>query len=441
MLAETIRSSGQGAGEVLLKLEGIGKSFPGVRALHNVHLEVRKGEVHALVGENGAGKSTLMKILSGAYTRDAGEIYWEGQPIIIHNPREAQDLGIGIIYQEFNLVPQLSIAENVWISREPFRNRALQLIDWKEMRRRTQALLDELHLPLDPKRLVAGLGVAQQQMVEIAKALSLDAKLLIMDEPTSALTDTEINQLFTLIRRLKERGVSVVFISHHLDEVFEICDRGTVLRDGEYIDTVDLAQVTEEDIIRLMVGRNLDQQYPKVASERGEEALRVEGLNREGVLHDISFTAYAGEILGIAGLVGAGRTELMRAVFGADPITSGRVYIFGKETAVKSPQVAIRAGVGLLPEDRKQQGLVLMLSVLHNMSMASLDRLTSQPAAQKGRRTQAGQRFRRQAADRDPRHQPAGAVSERRQPTEGGAGEVAGEPVESPHLRRAHPRH
>jgi len=377
MLAETIRSSGQGAGEVLLKLEGIGKSFPGVRALHNVHLEVRKGEVHALVGENGAGKSTLMKILSGAYTRDAGEIYWEGRPIVIHNPREAQDLGIGIIYQEFNLVPQLSIAENVWISREPFRNRALQLIDWKEMRRRTQALLDELHLPLDPKRLVAGLGVAQQQMVEIAKALSLDAKLLIMDEPTSALTDTEINQLFTLIRRLKERGVSVVFISHHLDEVFEICDRGTVLRDGEYIDTVDLAQVTEEDIIRLMVGRSLDQQYPKVASERGEEALRVEELNREGVLHDISFTAYAGEILGIAGLVGAGRTELMRAVFGADPITSGRVYIFGKETAVKSPQVAIRAGVGLLPEDRKQQGLVLMLSVLHNMSMASLDRLTS----------------------------------------------------------------
>ena len=377
ILAETIHSTGQGAGEVLLKLEGIGKSFPGVRALHNVHLEVRRGEVHALVGENGAGKSTLMKILSGAYTRDTGEIYWEGQPIIIHNPREAQDLGIGIIYQEFNLVPQLSIAENVWISREPFRNRALQLIDWKEMRSRTQALLDELHLSLDPKRLVAGLGVAQQQMVEIAKALSLDAKLLIMDEPTSALTDTEINQLFTLIRRLKARGVSVVFISHHLDEVFEICDRGTVLRDGEYIDTVDLSQVTEEDIIRLMVGRNLDQQYPKVASARGEEALRVEGLNREGVLHDISFTAYAGEILGIAGLVGAGRTELMRAVFGADPITSGQVYIFGKETAVKSPQVAIRAGVGLLPEDRKQQGLVLLLSVLHNMSMASLDRLTS----------------------------------------------------------------
>jgi ribose transport system ATP-binding protein len=363
--------------QILLKLEGIGKSFPGVRALHNVHMEVRRGEVHALVGENGAGKSTLMKILSGAYARDAGEIYWEDRPIVIHNPREAQDLGIGIIYQEFNLVSQLSIAENVWIGREPFRNRALQLIDWKEMRRRTQMLLDELHLPLDPKRPVAGLGVAQQQMVEIAKALSLDARLLIMDEPTSALTDTEINQLFSLIRRLKARGVSVVFISHHLEEVFEICGRATVLRDGEYIDTVDLAAVTKDDIIRLMVGRSLDQQYPKVMALRGEEALRVEGLNREGVLHDITFAAYTGEILGIAGLVGAGRTELMRAVFGADPINSGKIYIFGKETAVKSPQMAIRAGVGLLPEDRKQQGLVLILSVIHNMSMASLERLTS----------------------------------------------------------------
>jgi ribose transport system ATP-binding protein len=329
------------------------------------------------LGENGAGKSTLMKILSGAYTRDTGEIIWEGRPIAIHNPREAQDLGIGIIYQEFNLVPQLSIAENVWISREPYRNRALQWLDWKEMRRKTQVLLDELHLPLDPKQPVAGLGVAQQQMVEIAKALSLDAKLLIMDEPTSALTDTEIKQLFTVIRRLKARGVAVVFISHHLEEVFEICDRGTVLRDGEFIATVDLAGVTEDDIIRLMVGRNLEQQYPKAPTRRGEEALRVEHLNRSGVLHDVSFSAFAGEILGIAGLVGAGRTELMRAVFGADPIDSGRIIVFGKETAIKSPHTAIRSGMGLLPEDRKQQGLVLMLSVLHNISMASLDKLTS----------------------------------------------------------------
>lgn len=376
-MVETTRSDPQDDSPILLKLEGICKSFPGVRALHNVHLEVRRGEVHALLGENGAGKSTLMKILSGAYTRDAGEIYWEGRPISFRHPREAQDLGIGIIYQEFNLVPQLSIAENVWIGREHFRNRALQLIDWKEMYRQTKNLLDELHLELDPRQSVAGLGVAQQQMVEIAKALSLNARLLIMDEPTSALTDTEINQLFALIRRLKARGVSVVFISHHLDEVFEICDRGTVLRDGEYIATVELSQVKEEDLIRLMVGRTLDQQYPKMPTKPGPEALRVSGLTRDGVLQDISFTAYAGEILGIAGLVGAGRTELVRAIFGADPINTGQVFVFGKELAIKSPQVAIRAGIGLLPEDRKQQGLVLMLSVLHNMSMASLDRLTS----------------------------------------------------------------
>lgn len=376
-MAETLARSEQTDSQPLLRLEGISKSFPGVRALHNVHMDIRKGEVHALLGENGAGKSTLMKILSGAYSRDTGEIIWEGRPIAIHNPREAQDLGIGIIYQEFNLVPQLTIAENVWISREPYRNRALQWLDWKEMRRKTQVLLDELHLPLDPKQPVAGLGVAQQQMVEIAKALSLDARLLIMDEPTSALTDTEIKQLFTVIRRLKARGVAVVFISHHMEEVFEICDRGTVLRDGEFIATVDLAGVTEDAIIRLMVGRNLEQQYPKAPARRGEEALRVEHLNRRGVLHDVSFSAFAGEILGIAGLVGAGRTELMRAVFGADPIDSGRIIVFGKETTVKSPHTAIRSGMGLLPEDRKQQGLVLMLSVLHNMSLASLDKLAT----------------------------------------------------------------
>lgn len=359
----------------LLKLVGICKSFPGVRALHNVHMEVQKGEVHALLGENGAGKSTLMKILSGAYTRDSGEIYWEGQKIEIHNPREAQRLGIGIIYQEFNLVPQLSIAENVWISREPMKNKAIDLLDWPEMYSRTQKLLDDMNLDLDPRRPVAGLGVAHQQMVEIAKALSLDAKLLIMDEPTSALADAEINQLFTIIRKLKERGVSVVFISHHLDEVLEICDRGTILRDGEFIKTIPMQNTTQEELIQLMVGRSLDQQYPKVVSRRGEEALRVEGLNRQKTLRNISFSAYTGEILGIAGLVGAGRTELVKAIFGADKIDSGKIYVFGKEVKIMSPENAISAGIGLLPEDRKQEGLVLLLSVLHNVSMSSLDKL------------------------------------------------------------------
>ncbi|MBK9715287.1 MAG: sugar ABC transporter ATP-binding protein [Kouleothrix sp.] len=378
-------------GEELLRLEGISKSFPGVKALDNVRLDVRKGEVHALLGENGAGKSTLMKILSGAYTRDSGEIYWEGRPIEIHNPKAAQDLGIGIIYQEFNLIPQLSIAENVWIGREPLSNPALRLIDWTELYRRTAELLAELHLDLDPRRLVAGLGVAQQQMVEIAKALSLNTKLLIMDEPTSALTEREVERLFTVIRRLKGRGVGVVFISHHLDEVKKICDRGTVLRDGAYVKTLDLAGVSEDQIIRLMVGRALDQQYPKVPARRGQEALRVEGLRRRGVLLDttvegmqtssvldgVSFSAYTGEILGIAGLVGAGRTELMRCVFGADPIDAGRIEVFGKEHKISSPKAAIELGLGLLPEDRKLQGLVLKLSVRENIALASLKQLVS----------------------------------------------------------------
>jgi len=374
-LSEFSALSGNNASGDLLKLVGISKSFPGVRALDNVHIEVRKGEVHALVGENGAGKSTLMKILSGAYARDKGDIYWEGQKVEIRQPKDAQDMGIGIIYQEFNLVPQLSISENVWLGREHFRNKALHLIDWKEMHGRTRALLQELHLDLDPARPVEGLGVAHQQMVEIAKALSLDAKLLIMDEPTSALTDTEIQQLYTVIRKLQQRGVSVIFISHHLEEVFEICDLGTVLRDGEYITTVKLQETTKDQLIQLMVGRSLDQQYPKVHTQRGKEALRVEGITRKGLLNNISFKAYTGEILGLAGLVGAGRTELMRAVFGADPVDHGKVYVFGKEVKLDAPSSAIRAGMGLLPEDRKYQGLVLKLSVSHNISMASLDKI------------------------------------------------------------------
>ncbi|HEX9013576.1 MAG TPA: sugar ABC transporter ATP-binding protein [Anaerolineaceae bacterium] len=367
--------NGGNAGGDLLRLEGISKSFPGVRALRDVHLEVCRGEVHALLGENGAGKSTLMKILSGAYARDSGKIFWDGREVEIRSPREAQELGIGIIYQEFNLVPRLSIAENVWMGREPLQNRALHLIDWPEMYRATQALLDEMHLDLDPRRLVSGLGVAHQQMVEIAKALSLDAKLLIMDEPTSALTETEIRQLFEMIGKLKARGVAVIFISHHLDEVFEVCERGTVLRDGEFIKTFDLHSASTAEIIQAMVGRSLDQQYPKVPTARGAEALRVEGLSLGETLSEISFSAYTGEILGLAGLIGAGRTELIKAIFGADRPDRGRIFIFGKEMRITSPQTAVQAGIGLLPEDRKHEGLVLLLSVMENISLPSLDRL------------------------------------------------------------------
>jgi ribose transport system ATP-binding protein len=361
-----------------LRLVGISKSFPGVKALNDVHLNVRKGEVHGLVGENGAGKSTLMKILSGAYVMDEGEIYWQGEKVEINKPKDSEELGIAIIYQEFNLVPQLSISENIWLGREPLVNKTLQLIDWTEMHKRTQQLLDELELDFDPKRPVAGLGVASQQMVEIAKALSLNAKLLIMDEPTSALSKNEIDQLFSVIQALKDKGVSIIYISHHLEEVFEICDRGTVLRDGNYVATIDPKQTSKDELIQLMVGRTLDQQYPKVKAKRGDEVLRVENLNRKGVLKDINFSAYAGEVLGISGLVGSGRTELVKAIFGADPIDSGRIFIYGKEVQITSPQSAIAAGMGLLPEDRKYEGLVLKLSVKQNVSMASLTKLLKQ---------------------------------------------------------------
>jgi ribose transport system ATP-binding protein len=316
-----------------------------------------------------------MKILSGAYSMDEGEIYWQGQKVEIRKPKDSEELGIAIIYQEFNLVPQLSISENIWLGREHLRNQVLMLMDWKKMHQKTRDLLGELNVEIDPTRPVFGLGVATQQMIEIAKALSLNARLIIMDEPTSALSSTEIEQLFSVIQKLKKRGVSIIYISHHLDEVFEICDRGTVLRDGNYIATIDPKKTTKDQLIQLMVGRTLDQQYPKVIAKRGEPALVVENLNSRGLLKDISFTAYTGEILGIAGLVGAGRTELVRAIFGADSIDSGQITVFSKQINIDSPQAAIRAGMGLLPEDRKYEGLVLKLSVKQNISMASLDNI------------------------------------------------------------------
>lgn len=374
-MSDKINLSNHNDSNGFLRLEGISKSFPGVRALNNVHLEVRKGEVHALVGENGAGKSTLIKILSGAYNKDEGVIYWEGKKVEINKPKDSEDLGIAIIYQEFNLVPQLSISENIWMGREPLRNKTLHLIDWKEMHQKTRDLFKELNLDFDPARQVAGLGVANQQMIEIAKALSLKARLLIMDEPTSALSSNEIEQLFSVISKLKKKEATVIYISHHLDEVYEICDRGTVLRDGNYIATFNPKETSKDQLIKLMVGRTLDQQYPKVVAKRGREALRVENLSQKGILKKINFSAYAGEILGIAGLVGAGRTELVRAIFGADPVDSGKVTVFDKEVKANSPQSAIKAGMGLLPEDRKYQGLVLKLSVKQNISMASLDKL------------------------------------------------------------------
>src|SRR5688572_12019448 len=311
----------------VLRLRGIRKTFPGVVALDNVDLELLPGEVHVLLGENGAGKSTLMKIISGAVSRDAGEIEVNGASVEITGPRRAQALGVGIIYQEFNLIPHLSAGENIFLGREP--PLAPGVIDQGKLMRDAQRQLDDLGVAIDARSRVSRLSVAGQQMVEVAKALSLDARVLIMDEPTSALTAQEIKELFTAIRRLKARGVAIAYISHRMDELFEIGDRVTVLRDGRNVGTRRIGETTMAELVRMMVGRDLKDHFPKQRATVGEEELRVEGLRRKGVLPDISFTFRRAEVVGLAGLMGSGRTELAGAIFSADAIDDGRLFVRG----------------------------------------------------------------------------------------------------------------
>lgn len=356
----------------LLEVVNLSKHFPGVQALQGINLDVRRGEVHVLLGENGAGKSTLVKILTGAQQRDAGQILWQGESVEITDPHHAQELGISVIYQEFNLVPYMTVAENIFLGREPVRR---GFLDRGRMLQDGGAILDDLGISIGPATRVSELGVAEQQMTEIAKALSLEAELLIMDEPTATLTEREIERLFIAIRRLRKRGVSIIYISHRLNEVRQVGDRVTVLRDGRKVATLDTADATVDQMIHLMVGHDLREQYPKQQVDIGAEVLRVEGLNRAGVLHDIAFSLRRGEILGLAGLVGAGRTELARAIFGADPIDSGSIFVHGQPVSITSPAAAIRHGIGLVPEDRKAQGLLLDHSVVHNITLPSLGRL------------------------------------------------------------------
>ena len=362
-------------------MSGISKRFPGVQALDDVGLEVSPGEVHALLGENGAGKSTLLKILSGAQQPDAGSISLGGQPVVLASPQDAQRLGIVTIYQEFTLAPNMSVAENVFIGREPG---AGPFVNWRKMAADTRAITDRLGLGLKPRALVRDLSVAEQQMVEIARALSMQSRIIVMDEPTSALSSAEVEKLFRIIRDLKAQGLSIIFVTHRLEEVMEICDRYTVLRDGRFVGSGKVAETTIDGIIRLMVGRQVDALFAhRAPAKTGEVALRVEGLSRRGkaqdqnatVLDNVSLEVRRGEILGLAGLVGAGRTELARAVFGADPFDSGRVLIDGQPAAIRSPQDAIRRGIGLVPEDRKQQALFLTLGVRFNLSMAAHERI------------------------------------------------------------------
>ncbi len=351
----------------LLEMRGIGKAFPGVRALHEVSLEVRAGEVHALVGENGAGKSTLMRILGGVHQRDAGEILWHGRPLEIRSPLEARAHGISIIHQELNQVPGLSVAENIFLGREP--RHALGLVDWDEMHARAGRLLADLGLSIDPRRRLGTLTVAEQQLVEIAKALSVEAELVIMDEPTAALTVEETQRLFGFIRDLRARGVGIIYITHRLEEVFSIADRVTVLRDGQHVGTYAVSELTLDELIRLMVGRRLTEKFPKEAVAQGPPVLEVRGLTVKGVCEDVSFVVHHGEILGIAGLIGSGKTEVAHAVFGAIQPDRGEIYLDGQRVTIRSPAEAIALGIGLVTEDRKRLGLVLQMSVRANITL------------------------------------------------------------------------
>jgi ABC-type sugar transport system ATPase subunit len=359
----------------LLEMRSIGKSFPGVRALRRVDFAVAAGEVHALVGENGAGKSTLMKILAGAYLADEGEIRLDGRPVRFAAPQEALAAGVVTIYQELNLIPALSVGENVFLGDEPHVGTS-PVIDWAAVHRRSGELLAKVGVELDTRVAVNSLGVGRQQLVEVAKALHRTPRLIVMDEPTASLGLAEIDELFRVIRELRGRGVSIVYISHRLDEIFAVCDRVTVMRDGTVVDTRRVADSDVETLVQMMVGRKLARalRAPNPAAGRAE-LLRVTGLTRRGAFEDVSFSVRQGEIYGLGGVVGAGRTEVARAIFGADPIDAGEIAIDGQPVRIGSPRDAVRNGIAMLTEDRKAEGLVLGLSVAQNIALTVLDRI------------------------------------------------------------------
>jgi ribose transport system ATP-binding protein len=350
-------------------MEYITKKFPGVLALDKVSIDLRKGEVQALVGENGAGKSTLMKILTGVYEPDEGRIIYKGKEIKITNPHEAQYQGISIIYQELNLIPHLTVAENIFIGREPLLYSLV--VDKKKLNKMAKEILNMLHLDIDPNTILKELSVSKKQMVEIAKALSFKSEIMIMDEPTSALSESEIDELFKIIHRLQNEGVGIIYISHRLEELKHIVDRITIMRDGKCIGSYDYKNITLDEIIAKMVGRSLDNKFPQRRTHRGEKLFEVKNLTRKGILNNISFELFRGEVLGIAGLMGSGRTELARAIFGADKIDSGKILLNGKTLTIKSPVDAIKSGIGYITEDRKIDGLALKLPVDTNVILAT----------------------------------------------------------------------
>ncbi|HCD46285.1 MAG TPA: D-xylose ABC transporter ATP-binding protein [Lachnoclostridium sp.] len=359
----------------LVELKDVTKRFPGVVAMRNMSLQIRPGEIHGLIGENGAGKSTLIKVLTGVHIPEEGSIYIEGKKVSFKNPNEAASAGIACVYQELNIVKLLSVTDNIFINKA-LKKKGSPFLEYTKMHEMAHEVMLSLGQDIDVKKQCGTYGMGIQQMVEIAKAVLIDAKLIIMDEPTSSLGEKEVDQLMKTVRSLKEKGIAILFVSHKLEELFEICDRVTVMRDGEHILTKNTDELDNDSLISAMVGRTLDNQYPKVESETGTAALRVEHLNSAGVLRDVSFHANHGEILGFSGLVGAGRTETFRAVFGADPYDSGDIYINEKKVNIKSPKHGIRCGMAFLTEDRKGQGLVLSQSVRTNLILSNMRNCT-----------------------------------------------------------------
>lgn len=379
--------------EVILEVENVSKSFPGVKALDNVTFTLRRGEVHALVGENGAGKSTLMKILSGVYQADEGTIRYKGKAVTFQDVNGAREAGIGIIYQELNLIPHLSVAANIFIGREPLTR--FGTLDEKKMNAEAVALLGRLKIRLDPTTILNKLPISKQQMIEIAKALSLNSEILIMDEPTSALSESEIDELFAVIHSLRDRGVAVIYISHRLEELRHIVDRISIFRDGHSISTDRFTDIGPLEIVNRMVGRKIENKFPpKVNLPTTEKILEVRNIVRKGILKGISFDLYRGEILGLAGLMGAGRSELGRAIFGADPIDSGEVIMKGRKLSLKSPSDAINAGIAYLSENRKEEGLAVKMQLAENITMANVLEISRQfGVISHSREMEAAQRY------------------------------------------------
>ena len=388
-------------GEVILTMKGIDKSFPGVHALDHVDLEIRKGEVHALMGENGAGKSTLMKVLTGIYKKDSGTITYEGKEVEFHNTREAQDAGVVIVHQELNMLGHLTVAQNIFIGRE-FKKGIR--IDDKKMNEEAKKLFDRMHIDIDPTETMSNLTVGKQQMCEIAKAISHKAKVIIFDEPSAALTEAEIEELFKIIRDLRAQDLGIVYISHRMDEIKVITDRVTVMRDGTYVGTLITKDSTKDDIINMMVGRVIyeDPKTKNMTPPGAPVVLKVDHLNAGKMVQDVSFELHKGEVLGFSGLMGAGRTETMRALFGADPIDSGDIYVNGQKVTIKSPQDAVKYGIGYLSEDRKRFGIVVQKTVAENTTMADLDEFANGPFINKKKENEVAQKFVESLATKTP---------------------------------------